>query len=292
MSVAPLVAVPKAPAAAVRRRRFDRGRTLQRVVLLLAAATVVVPFGAIMLACLQGPASLTVSPRWPDRLHFENYANAWTTAGFGSLLGSSALIAVVVMPIALLCASLAGYAFATVDFAGRSALMGLFLLGLALPYEAIIIPLYFGFKDAGLLDNQLAVILPLIGAFMPFGILWMRSHFEQLPQELAEAAEIDGASTPRTMLSVLLPVSWPALATLGLLYFMWAWNQFLLALIMLQDPAKRTAPSGLGKFVQQYGTNIPLLCAGTVILIAPIVIIYLVFQRHFIKGLVSGAVKG
>ncbi|MBT2598102.1 carbohydrate ABC transporter permease [Arthrobacter sp. ISL-72] len=235
---------------------------------------------------------MTVSLAWPDRLHFENYANAWSTAGFSSLLGSSALIAGVVVPIALLCASLAGYAFATAPFPGKSWLMGLLLLGLALPHEAIIIPLFFGMKSAGLLDNQLAVILPLIGAFMPFGTLWMRSHFEQLPEELSEAAEMDGASTTRTMLSILLPVSWPALTTLGLLYFMWAWNQFLLALIMLQDPAQRTAASGLGKFVQQYGTNIPLLAAGTVIVIVPIILMYLIFQRHFITGMVSGAVKG
>lgn len=280
-------------AAAARRGPYrGGGRLLRWLVLLIAAATVVIPFGAIALASLQDPASLTVSLVWPDRLHFENYVNAWTIAGFGSLLASSALIAAAVVPVALLCASLAGYAFATISFAGRDWLMGLFLLGLALPYEAIIIPLYFGFKNAGLLDNHFAVILPLVGAFMPFGILWMRSHFEQLPEELSEAAEIDGASTPRTLLSILLPVSWPALTTLGLLYFMWAWNQFLLALIMLQDPGKRTAPSGLGKFVQQYGTNIPLLSAGTVIVIAPIVVIYLVFQRHFIKGMISGSVKG
>ncbi|MEE2524182.1 carbohydrate ABC transporter permease [Pseudarthrobacter sp. J75] len=288
------LALKTAKAAAPAKQRTSRtgSRVLLWIVLVAASATVLVPFLAIVAASLQDPSSLTVSLAWPDKLHFENYANAWSTAGFSSLLASSALIALVVVPVALVCASLAGYAFATVPFRGKNWLMGLLLLGMALPYEAIIIPLYFGMKGAGLLDTQLAVILPLVGAFMPFGILWMRSHFEQLPDELSEAAEMDGASTPRTMLSVLLPVSWAPLTTLGLLYFMWAWNQFLLALIMLQDPAKRTAPSGLGKFVQQFGTNIPMLAAGTVIIIVPVVVIYLVFQRHFIRGMISGAVKG
>lgn len=265
---------------------------LPTAALIIAAATVVVPLLAILSAALQPQANLAPGLSWPSDPQWHNFVDAWSVAGFGSLLQSSAIIAFVVVPIALACATLAGYALGTMEFAGKNLLYPLLLLGLALPYEAIVIPLYFDLKPLGLLNTYWAVILPLIGAFMPFGVFWMRAHFESVPRTLIEAAEIDGASGFRVLTKVLLPTARPALITLGLLNFMWAWNQFLLALILIQDPAKRTAPAGLGKFVQQFGKNIPLLSAGTLIVITPIVVLYLVFQRHFVRGVLSGAIKG
>ena len=267
------------------------GKHLTRVALLLAAASVVFPFLAILSAALQPQSTLAPGLEWPSDPQWGNFADAWTTAGFGSLLKSSAIIAVGVVPAAIALATLAGYGLATMTTRGRGLIFGLLMLGLALPFEAIVIPLYYDLRDIGLLNTYWAVILPLIGAFMPFGVFWMRAHFESMPRELTEAAVIDGASHWRTLVSVHLPNARPALTTLGLLYFMWSWNQFLLALILIQDPAMRTAPSGLGKFVQQFGKNIPLLSAGTLIVITPIVLLYLFFQRHFIKGILQGAVK-
>ncbi len=262
-------------------------------IVLLAAATLVVlvPFFALVSAALQPPQTLAPSLFPTGELRFDNFATAWTRAGFGSLLMSSAIIAVVVVPVSAICCTLAGFAFATMRVPLKGLLFGLFVAGLTLPYEAIIIPLYFNFKENGLLNTYWAVILPLSAAFLPFGILWMRSYFSALPEELLEAAHLDGASRVRALWSVMLPMARPALTTLMLLNFMWAWNQFLLALILIRDPARRTAPSGLGIFVQQYGTEIPLLAAGTLIVITPVVIVYLVFQRQFISGLIQGALK-
>jgi ABC-type glycerol-3-phosphate transport system permease component len=260
--------------------------------LVLAAVTVIVPFLVILSAALQPDTTLTPSLAWPSDPHWENFVTAWTTAGFGALLRSSAIIAVGVVPLALVCATLGGYALATMRIRAGGVIFALLVVGLALPYEAIVIPLYYDLRGVGLLNSYWAVILPLVGAFMPFGVFWMRSHFASMPFALVEAARIDGAGSWRTLTSVLLPTARPALTTLGLLYFMWAWNQFLLALILIQDPAMRTAPSGLGKFVQQFGKNIPLLSAGTIIVITPIVLLYLFFQRHFVKGILAGAVKG
>ncbi|MCO1338952.1 sugar ABC transporter permease [Kocuria polaris] len=259
--------------------------------LLLAAASVIVPFLALVSAALQ-PAT-TLSPRleWPSDPQWGNFAEAWTSAGFGTLIASSAFIAVVVVPISIVLATLAGYAMGTMRMKGKTGLFVLFIAGLTLPFEAIVIPLYFSMRDIGLIDTQWAVILPLMGAFMPFGIFWMRTHFESVPQEIIEASQLDGAGRFRTLIQILLPGATPAVTTYGLLTFMWAWNQFLLALILIRDPSKRTAPSGLGTFVQQYGENIPLLAAGTIIVIAPVVTLYLVFQRKFVAGLVQGALK-
>ncbi|WP_331748858.1 carbohydrate ABC transporter permease (plasmid) [Streptomyces sp. NBC_00984] len=264
---------------------------LPRLVLVLAAVSVLFPFLALFSAALQPETELSPGLKWPSDPHWENFATAWTTAGFGSLLKSSAVIALGVVPIALVLATLAGYGLSSMRLRVKGPLFALLMLGMALPYEAIVIPLYYDLRSVGLLNSYWAVILPLIGLFMPFGVYWMRTHFESLPHEITEAAAVDGAGSWRTLTKVLLPTAGPALTTLGLLYFMWAWNQFLLALVLIQDPAMRTAPSGLGKFVQQFGKNIPLLSAGTIIVITPIVLLYLFFQRHFIKGILQGAVK-
>ncbi|MEU4745572.1 carbohydrate ABC transporter permease [Actinosynnema sp. NPDC023658] len=264
---------------------------LTRLALLVAAATVLFPFLAILTAALQPQSNLSPGLEWPSDPQWGNFADAWTTAGFGALLRSSAVVAFGVVPISLVLATLAGYGLARSTSRLNGPLFALLMLGLALPYEAIVIPLYYDLRAVGLLDSHWSLILPLVGAFMPFGVFWMRAHFESLPKELVEAASIDGASHWRTLVSILLPTARPALTTLGLLYFMWAWNQFLLALILIQDPAKRTAPAGLGEFVQQFGRNVPLLSAGTIIVITPIVVVYLFFQRHFVKGILQGAVK-
>lgn len=271
---------------------MTRPANLSGLALLAAAVLVVlVPFLALVSAALQSPDTLApgLLPTWP--LRFDNFITAWTRAGFGSLLMSSAIIAVVVVPISAICSTLAGFAFATMRLPGKNVIFAIFIAGLTLPYEAIIIPLYFDFKGNGLLNTYWAVILPLSAAFLPFGILWMRAYFSALPEELVEAAHLDGASRIRALWSVMLPIARPALTTLMLLNFMWAWNQFLLALILIRDPERRTAPSGLGAFVQQYGMEIPLLAAGTLIVITPVVVVYLIFQRQFISGLVQGALK-
>lgn len=266
-------------------------RVTSRIFLIVAVATVVVPFLAILSAALQPTTTLVPRLEWPTDPQWGNFVEAWTTAGFGDLLRSSLIVAATVVPITLVLTTLAGYGMTVLRFRGRALLFAFFIAGLALPYEAIVIPLYFDLRSIGLIDTYWAVILPLIGAFMPFGIFWMRSHFESIPAELSEAAELDGASRARILFQVLLPTARPALTTLGLLTFMWAWNQFLLALILLRDPTMRTAPSGLGAFVQQYGENVPLLAAGTLIVIVPIVTLYFVFQRQFISGMLQGAVK-
>lgn len=267
------------------------GSLLSTAFLLLAAATVIVPFFAVVSTALQPADTLRPSLGWPSDPQWGNFVDAWSTAHFGALMKSSALIAAVVVPVAAACAALAGYAFAVLDVPARGTLFALFLAGLTLPYEAVVIPLYFDFRAVGLIDSYWAVILPLTGAFLPFGIFWMRAHFASVPRELMEAADVDGAGPFRTFALVMLPTARPALTTLCLLNFMWAWNHFLLALILLRDPDKRTAPSGLGSFVQQYGQQLPLLCAGTLLVITPVVALYLFFQRHFVSGLIQGAIK-
>ncbi|MDR3360883.1 MAG: carbohydrate ABC transporter permease [Bifidobacteriaceae bacterium] len=266
-------------------------RTASSVFVFAAAASAVIPFVAVAMAALQAPGSITTGFSWPSHPHWDNFAQAWSVAGFSNLFRSSAIVALVVVPIGVTFATMGGYALGAMKMRGSVGLLGLFLVGLTMPYEAIVIPLYYGFRSVGLLDTHWALILPLTGAFMPFGVFWMRNHFLSLPPSLSEAAQVDGANAWQVFRRVMLPTARPAISTLALLYFMWAWNQFLLALIMIQDASKRTAPAGLGQFITQYGKDIPLLSAATLLVIVPIVIVYLFFQRQFVQGILQGAVK-
>jgi raffinose/stachyose/melibiose transport system permease protein len=144
----------------------------------------------------------------------------------------------------------------------------------------------------GFLDTRWAIILPLIGLYMPFGVFWMRAHFVNMPYELTEAARIDGANTWQLFRRVHVPLSRPAVLSLVILTTVWTWNQFLLALVLVNNPDDRTMAGALGAFQGEYGTNIPLLSAGALVILAPMIIIYIVFQRQFITALLQGSLKG
>lgn len=262
------------------------------VLLIGMALTTLLPFISIILASFQPSGALISGISWPSQFSFSSFSEAWTTAGFGNLLINSTIIAVAVVPLSVLLSTLAGYALGVLRVPAGKLIFSFFLLGLTLPVELIVIPLYFDLRSIGLTDSYWGVILSESALFMPFGIFWMRTHFRSTPRELIEAAELDGASPLRILRSVLLPLAGPSLSTMAVLFFMWSWNQFLLVLILIQDPEKRTAPAGLGFFVGQYSSNVPVLCAGTIIVVLPIFVVYLAFQRKFIGGMLQGALKG
>jgi raffinose/stachyose/melibiose transport system permease protein len=177
-------------------------------------------------------------------------------------------------------------------FRGSQFLFYIFLLGLMVPMEAMIVPLYYDLRDAQLTDTYWALILPQAGTSIAFGTFWMRAFFRSVPTSLVEAARIDGASSWFTLWRVLLPLARPAVLTMVVLLFMWTWNEFLLALVMVTDEGLRTAPLGLSFFLGRNQSDLTLLAAGAVIVALPVVVLYVFLQRHFIRGMVSGAVKG
>lgn len=268
------------------------GLSLRYLVLIALTLMVLVPFVSIVFAALHPSGSTVSGLRLPETWNWENFALAWDAGGYSNLMRSSFIISGGVVPLVAICATLAGYALGILNAWGGRQISILFVLGLTLPVELIVIALYYNLNAVGLTNNYLGVILAEVALFLPFGVYWMQSHFSSLPGELVEAGRIDGARDLSVLTRVLLPISWPALATLAVLVFMWSWNQFLLVIVLMQDPAMRTAPGGLGFFVGQYSTNIPLLSAATIITIAPIVVVYLLFQRNFISGITQGAIKG
>jgi raffinose/stachyose/melibiose transport system permease protein len=250
-----------------------------------------VPIAGIVLTALQAPGELATFGE-PSGFHPGNFAIAWDEGNFSSYLRSSLIVAVAVVATSTLLSIPAGYAFGMMRFRGEQALFYLFLLGLMVPLEATIVPLYYDFRDLALTDTYAALILPQVGVSLAFGTFWMRAFFRSVPRSLVEAARIDGSSAWSTLWRVLLPTARPAVVTMMVLIFMWTWNEFLLALVMVSDEGLRTAPLGLAFFQGRNTTDFALLAAGAVIVATPVVLLYVFLQRHFIRGMLSGAIKG
>lgn len=268
-----------------------REQSLTYVVLGVFSLIALLPIVGIVFTALQqkgGGASFGSF----DGLHFDNFKRAWQDGNFGTYLKSSVVVAVAVVGLSTVVSILAGYAFGMMRFRFAQPLFYLFLLGLMVPMEAMIVPLYYDLRDLQLTDTYWALILPQAGTSIAFGTFWMRAFFRSVPPSLVEAARIDGASSWFTLWRVLLPLARPAVLTMVVLLFMWTWNEFLLALVMVTDEGLRTAPLGLSFFVGRNQADLTLLAAGAVIVALPVVVVYVFLQRHFIRGMVSGAVKG
>ena len=190
-----------------------------------------------------------------------------------------------------MCSTLGAYAFARGAFAGKKILFALFIVGLTIPLDILVIPLFFDILSLGILNTIWALVLPQIAIGIPFGILLLRSFMEDLPEEVFEAAKLDDCSTFKTLIYIVVPLTRPALVTLLVFNFMWTWNQFLLPTVMIQTDSARTLPVGLNYFQGRFATDVPLLMAGATIAFLPIVLVYIVFQRQFIKGITAGAFR-
>lgn len=235
--------------------------------------------------------SLSTGFSWPRGLHWENFADAWVQGHFATYLRSSVLVTVAVVVASAVLSTLAAYAFGTMRFPGSTLLFYVFLIGLTVPEEALIIPLYYDLRGAGLTNTYWALILPQVAQSVSFGTFWMRAFFMGSPRSLVEAARVDGASSWKTLWRVLVPVGRPAITTMVVITFMWTWNEFLLALVMVTSDDRRTVPLGLVFFQGQHTANVPLLAAAAVLVALPVVAVYIVLQRKFIEGMAAGAVK-
>lgn len=261
-------------------------------ILTLFSLVALVPIAGLLLTALRPPDALGVGFVFPHSFHFGNFVTAWRVGDFGTGLRSSAIITVAVVAVSTVLSILAGYGLGTMRFRGDSVIFAIFLIGLVMPFEATIIPLYYDLRRVHLTDGYWGVILPSIALSTAFGTFWMRAFFLSTPRSLVEAARIDGATSLRILLSVLLPFARPAVLTMMVLTFMWTWNDFLLSLVMLSDPSVQTAPLKLALFQGRYVTDVTDLAAGSAIVALPVIMVYVFLQRHFIRGILSGAVKG
>jgi raffinose/stachyose/melibiose transport system permease protein len=263
-----------------------------RGLLTALVAITILPFLSIFTTALYPSGSVPVGLSWPADPQWGNFVEAFKVANMTALLASSVFIVASVVPLALVISTMAGFAIGLLRIPGARLLLLLFVFGLTLPFEGIITPLYFLARQIGILNTRVAIVLPLIGLFMPFAVFWMRAHFVNMPSEITEAARVDGASTWDVFWRIHVPLARAPIASLGILMSVWAWNQFLLALVLVEDPTQRTMAGALGAFQGHYATDIPLLCAGTILILLPTLAVFLLFQRQVIAALLQGSVKG
>lgn len=272
----------------ISRRELYGGRLL----LIGLMALTILPFISIFITALHRSGSLPSGLEWPSDPQWGNFIAAFNVANMTSLLTSSSLIVVGVVPVSLAISTMAGFAIGLLRIPGARWLLLLFIFGLTLPLEGIIIPIYILERQFDILNTRVAIVLPLIGWYMPFAVFWMHAHFANMPREISEAALVDGASTWDLFWRIHVPLARAPMASLGILMSVWTWNQFLLALVLVEDPTQRTMAGALGAFQGHYATNVPLLCAGTILILLPTLLVFVIFQRQIISALVQGAVKG
>lgn len=273
--------------------RHWSGKLFQYGVLITFVLIAIVPVFWVLSTSLKTTHEVALSPLGPPTsFRFGNYAEAWVQGRFGKYFGNSVIVSIPIVFGTVSLACLAGYGLARFRLPGRSFIFYFFLLGLMVPFQSIMIPLFYTLRDIGFLGTYWAMIVPMIALGMPFGIFFMRAFFLGLPNDLVDAAKIDGCNDFNVFRFVMLPLAGPAIATLAVFNFMGAWNAFLLPLIYMQKEELRPLVLGLMFFRSRYTQNIPLTMAGATIVMLPIIIVYIIFQRKFIQGLTAGAVKG
>lgn len=283
------------PAGIGRRpRRLGRRVSMLPVytVLILFLLVAAIPFAITIFTAFKDNTEIVKGAfALPQVWRWSNFREAWEQAHFNDYFRSSVIVVVPVMVASAILSLMTGYAFGRMRFPLSNVIFGLFLLGIMVPQEAYIIPLYYQLRDLGLFDTYWALILPQIGMSVCFGSFWMRGFFAAVPRDLADAAKVDGCTSWGVLWRVLLPVVWPGVLTMMVLFFIWTWNDFMLALVLVTKEELRTLPLGLAFFQGRHTTNIPLISAGATMVSLPSILIYIVFQRYFIRGIVGGSVK-
>ncbi len=227
----------------------------------------------------------------PDGITFANYQQAIRAGNLDDYFINSIWVTGLSVALVVSCGMWAGHALARHGFPGRRFWLALFFVGMVLPVQSFIIPLGDLLQTLGVHDSLWALILPYSAQSLPVAILLFAAYFQGLPAELTEAARMDGVSTPRFYLQILLPAAKPAVATVAVLTVLNTWNEFLMALLFIVDPAMRTLPAGMIAFEQAHNTNYPALLAGLSLMAVPALVAYAVFNRQVIAGVTSGAVK-
>ena len=267
-------------------------QSLLYVILVGGLVLTLVPFLWMLSTSLKRSEGISaVPPQWiPQPVTLEHYRRLFAEVAFLRHFGNSLVVALGATLLSLLVNALAGYAFAKYRFPGRERLFALLLLTMMVPGQVTMMPVFMLLKELGLLNAYSGLILPASASV--FAIFLIKQFMETLPDELLEAARIDGCSEWAIFWRIVLPLSKPVLATVGLFTFMGAWNEFLWALIVMLDEAKYTLPVALANLNGQHNTDWGLLMAGSVVVILPVVIVFLLLQRFYVRGITLSGLKG
>lgn len=237
-----------------------------------------------------GEASSFPPPLWSSAPTLHNYHELFARAGMGRYLLNSVMIASAATVIALLLNTMAGYAFAKLKFAGRDRVFQALLGALVIPAQVTMMPLFLMLKQIGLVNTYAGAIVPLMASV--FGIFLVRQYARSIPDELLEAARIDGAGELRIFFQIVLPVLKPILVTLAIFVFLGAWNDFMWPLIVLSDSSRFTLPVAVASLSREHVQDNELMMAGSVVTVLPVLVLFLALQRYYLQGLLVGSVKG
>jgi raffinose/stachyose/melibiose transport system permease protein len=228
----------------------------------------------------------------PRSITWDNYPRAWEIGNFSTTAANSAILVAGTVVAVLLLGGMAAYSLAKLDLPGGNGLMLYLLVASSLPIHLFLVPLFFFWRQLGLVNNLFGLILIYIAVNAPLAIFLLRSYMVQLPRDFEDAARVDGASEWQVFTKVVVPLSWPGFLTVGLVVSLAVWNEFLLATVFLTEQSKFTVVTSYQNFSTQFSRDWSLTSAAAVMMIAPILIIFLVFQRRFIEGMTQGGMKG
>jgi raffinose/stachyose/melibiose transport system permease protein len=275
-----------------RQPRLTPDSVLKHAVLLIAVFIALVPSVFMVLTALKSDTEYTFNkvgfPRLPV---FDQFDIVLFQSPFFQWMGNSAILALGSVLLSTVVSALGAYAIARMEFPGRSLLFSVSTALMAVPPVVMIVPLFVLYTRLHLISTYAGAIIIYAGLITPFSVYLLTTFFRTLPNELFEAARIDGATDFHILMWVVLPLSLPPLLTLVVVNALYVWNDLLIAIIFLQDDAKRTLMAGISVFQGRYDNQIPLTMAGMAVASAPMVILYIVFQKYFIRGLMAGAVK-
>ena len=278
---------------ALRRRRLAVN-SVRYLLLGVGAVIMVLPLAYMLSTSFKSQTFvLSLPPQFvPHPATLQNYPNAWREGQLASALVNSIVVAVVTTAISLLLSSMMAYGFARFTFPGKEALFKLLLLGLMIPAMMLIIPQFILAKYLHLLDSLAGLVVFYVASTLALNTFLLRGFFEAIPAELEQAMEMDGANAFSRYWRLIIPLARPALATACIFTFLASWDEYSWALTILTDPQKRTLPLAIALFQGQNSTLWGLVFAGSMIALVPMIVVFLVFQRYFVQGLTSGALKG
>lgn len=261
---------------------------LSPLVLLLGAGFILLPLVVVLLASFAPPGSSS-QLGWQAGWTLINYQDAWQRGEFLLAFANSTLVALSVTGLQIVASALAGYALARLKFRGRQALLLIVVATLVIPFQLLVIPIFLVLKWGHLINTYGALILPT--AVNGFGIFLLRQYFQTIPVELEEAAALDGANRLQILWRVMLPLSRPALVTLFLFTFIGEWNDLFKPLVFTTRPELRTVQLALAEFQEQFTNNWSLLMAAVAIATIPVILLFLIGQRQFIRGIATTGIK-
>lgn len=268
------------------------GKIVVYILLAVYCLVVLVPFFMMVMNSLKSMREIFLKPfSFPSKVLFDNYSKAWKQAGIGVGYRNSALVAGVAVAVILVISSMFAFAISKYQFKGRRFLFIYSMLGLAFPARLAIIPIFLLLRNFNLTNSLLGLIIIYTSINIPFSVFLLKNFIDGVPNELAEAARIDGATPMQIYWRVVLPLVKPALSIVAIVSFVNVWNDFFFPLIFINDKSKATITLAVSIFFGEYSNQWPLLFSGLTLAVAPTIILFLLFSRQFITGMTQGAIK-